>query len=145
MRKRLLISRILFVFYLAFLVWIVIFKMNFSFQDIHSVREVNLIPFYYKDITPGDVPLLEALMNAVVFIPFGFLLTKSLPITRMTKKAVIIVTVSLIFEALQYFLSIGASDITDIITNLVGGIIGALLGEKIQERSSYKINWNGIH
>lgn len=145
MRKRLLISRILFVLYLAFLVWIVIFKMNFSFQDIHSVREVNLIPFYYKDITPGDVPLLEALMNAVVFIPFGFLLTKSLPITRMTKKAVIIVTVSLIFEALQYFLSIGASDITDLITNSMGGIIGALLGEKIQKKSSYKINWNGIH
>ena len=118
MRKRLFISRILFVLYLAFLVWIVIFKMNFSFQDIHSVREVNLIPFYYKDITPGDIPLLEALMNAVVFIPFGFLLTKSLPITRMTKKAVIIVTVSL-----QYFLSIGASDITDIITNSMGGII----------------------
>jgi len=123
MRKRLFISRILFVLYLAFLVWIVIFKMNFSFQDIHSVREVNLIPFYYKDISPGDAPLLEALMNAVVFIPFGFLLTKSLPITRMTKKAVIIVTVSLIFEALQYFLSIGASDITDIITNSMGGII----------------------
>lgn len=145
MRKRLLISRILFVFYLAFLVWIVMFKMNFSFQDIHSVREVNLIPFYYKDISPGDAPLLEALMNAVVFIPFGFLLTKSLSITRMTKKAVIIVTVSLIFEALQYFLSIGASDITDIITNSVGGIIGALLGEKTQKKSSYKINWNGIH
>ena len=123
MRKRLFISRILFVLYLAFLVWIVIFKMNFSFQDIHSVREVNLIPFYYKDISPGDAPLLEALMNAVVFIPFGFLLTKSLPITRMTKKAVIIVTVSLIFGALQYFLSIGASDITDIITNSMGGII----------------------
>ena len=123
MRKRLFISRILFVLYLAFLVWIVIFKMNFSFQNIHSVREVNLIPFYYKDISPGDAPLLEALMNAVVFIPFGFLLTKSLPITRMTKKAVIIVTVSLIFGALQYFLSIGASDITDIITNSMGGII----------------------
>lgn len=135
MRKRLLISRILFVLYLAFLVWIVMFKMNFSFQDIHSVREVNLIPFYYKDISPGDAPLLEALMNAVVFIPFGFLLTKSLPITRMTKKAVIIVTVSLIFEALQYFLSIGASDITDIITNSMGGIIGALLGEKYRRKA----------
>ena len=36
----------------------------------------------------------------------------------------LIVLISFIFEALQYILHIGVSDITDIIMNTLGGIIG---------------------
>jgi len=138
LKKRVFVSRVLLALYLVFLVWIVVLKMNFSFQNIRPVREVNLIPFYYKDIAAGDIPLLEALMNVIVFIPFGFLLTRSLPTTGMAKKVAIIITVSLIFEILQYALSIGASDITDVITNSMGGITGVFLGGKVKGKGSHK-------
>lgn len=36
-------------------------------------------------------------------------------------------TVSLLFEIIQYILSIGSSDITDIITNTLGGLVGVLV------------------
>ena len=72
MRKRKGIA-ILFVIYLLFLIWLIVFKLNFSISSIHSVRDINLIPFHYEDVEPGDVPILEALMNLAVFIPLEFL------------------------------------------------------------------------
>ena len=125
MRKRKGIV-ILFVIYTAFLIWLVVFKLNFSISSIHSVRDINFIPFHYEDVEPGDVPILEALMNVVVFIPFGFLLSKTFDKLKFGTKALVVVLLSLSFEATQYILSIGASDITDIITNTIGGVIGLL-------------------
>lgn len=118
---------ILFVIYLLFLIWLIVFKLNFSISSIHSVRDINLIPFHYEDVEPGDVPILEALMNLAVFIPFGFLLSKTFEKMKYGTKALVVVLLSLFFETTQYVLSIGASDITDIITNTIGGVIGLLL------------------
>ncbi|MGI6728624.1 MAG: VanZ family protein [Anaerovoracaceae bacterium] len=126
-------TKIAFVLYLLFLVWLVIFKFNFSLNDIHKVREVNLIPFYYDNVMEGDIPLFEALFNLLVFIPFGFLLHKIWN-GKIYWKVSIILGLSLLFEITQYVLSVGASDITDLITNTLGGIIGigcaAILSKK---------------
>ena len=65
--------KVIFILYLVFLVWLVIFKFNISINDIHKVREVNLIPFHYENVIEGDFPLMEALFNFIVFIPFGLL------------------------------------------------------------------------
>ena len=43
---------------------------------------------------------------------------------KLWKKIAIIVGSSLALETVQYILSIGSSDITDLITNSLGGIIG---------------------
>lgn len=118
-----IITKIIFVLYLIFLVWLVLFKFNFSLADIHKVREVNLIPFHYENVMEGDVPLLEAVFNSLVFVPFGFLLFKVWN-GKVYWKILIVVGLSLFFEITQYVLSIGATDITDLITNTLGGIIG---------------------
>ena len=39
---------ILFLLYLALLIWIILFKLQFSILDLDRVREINLIPFYYE-------------------------------------------------------------------------------------------------
>lgn len=118
-----MLMKILFIVYLIFLVWAVLFKFNLSLSDVRSVREVNWIPFYYENVEKGDIPLLEALMNLLIFIPFGFLLERACK-KSFWKMSLFIVLVSVGFELAQYCLSIGASDITDVITNTAGGLVG---------------------
>ena len=48
------------------------------------------------------------------------------------RKIAPIFIVSLLYEALQYILAIGASDITDLIDNTLGGAIGIVLYDILQ-------------
>ncbi len=120
------ISKILFFLYLLLLIWLVVFKLNFSIGDIHKVRDINVIPFHYENVIEGDMPLFEALLNVFVFIPLGFLLHKAFR-WKVLKEILLVAGVSFIFEATQYILAIGATDITDLITNTLGGIIGIVI------------------
>lgn len=44
-RKSNCLATILFLIYLALLVWIILFKLQFSISDLDKVRSINLIPF----------------------------------------------------------------------------------------------------
>lgn len=134
MNRNAWLAKAAFFVYLLLLVWIVIFKTNFSLEDIHMVREVNLIPFHYENVFEGDFPLFEALLNILVFVPFGFLLHKAFH-GHVLREALLVVSLSLSFEITQYVLSIGASDITDLITNTLGGVVGIALAVLIAKRS----------
>ena len=61
----------LFVIYIIILVWVILFRMNFSISSIHRVRDINLIPFYYENVYEGDIPRFEAFLNLLIFVPFG--------------------------------------------------------------------------
>ena len=124
MQNKTILERVFLVLYTFFLIWLIVFKLNYSISGIHSVREINLIPFHYEDVEPGDIPILEAGMNLIIFIPFGYFLSRAFGNTRFFTKVFIVFLLSIGFEVIQYVLAIGASDITDIITNTVGGIAG---------------------
>lgn len=63
---------LLFVFYLAALTWIILFKMAVSFDTIdHGIRSLNLIPFKGAMITNGRINFSEMIDNILVFCPFG--------------------------------------------------------------------------
>lgn len=127
MNKKLNVSIIIYVIYCLILIWLVLFKFAFSFEDIQWLqtgRRVNLIPFYY-DTNVGHVHAKEVIMNAVVFVPMGLYL-KMLAVSG--KKAILIgVSGSLAFEVLQFVFAIGGSDITDIMTNTLGTVVGVCL------------------
>ena len=54
--KRTFLLHLLFVFYLAALTWIILFKMAVSFDTIdHGIRSLNLIPFKGAMITNGRI------------------------------------------------------------------------------------------
>ena len=59
---------ILFLLYLALLIWIILFKLQFSIRDLDRVREINLIPFYYEHESFTECVDLYALWNISVFI-----------------------------------------------------------------------------
>lgn len=121
------IFKIILCMYLILLSWLVIFKLGFSISDMRKVREVNFIPFYYDNIIEGDLFWLEPIFNMIAFVPFGILIKKINEDIKIKQCFFIFLTVSLLFEIIQYILSIGASDITDIITNTLGGLVGVLV------------------
>lgn len=116
---------ILFLLYLALLIWIILFKLQFSILDLDQVRKINLIPFYYEHEVTFHAT--EVLQNVLIFMPFGIYLCLLLPKSRFGRKLLLISVVSLLLEICQYVLAIGRSDITDLITNICGGLFGIIL------------------
>ena len=118
------LGSLLFIIYLLFLVWIILFKLQFSLNDIDPIRFVNLVPFHYTNAVSELFQIKEIRDNVLIFIPFGILLSMLAPKMNLRSKILIIFGTSFAFETMQYILSIGVTDITDLITNVSGGIIG---------------------
>ena len=121
------LTRILFAVYFIILVWILLFKMSFSIDELYKNRSINIIPFMGSVIVNGRIYISEIINNIVVFIPVGIyvcMLKKDWPIL---KKISVGFFISLGIEVLQFVLSIGATDITDLIGNTFGGMVGILV------------------
>lgn len=111
--KRTFLLHLLFVFYLAALTWIILFKMAVSFDTIdHGIRSLNLIPFKGAMITNGRINFSEMIDNILVFCPFGIYIGVLYRRWNLSEKVLSFFSVSLIYEVLQYVLAIGRSDIT---------------------------------
>ncbi len=122
--KRNIATRNIFIIYCLILIWIVLFKTAFSFEEIHwfeRTRSVNLIPFYYGT-DMERFQMREVLLNVLVFVPWGVYL-KMLDVSSR-KTLIYGCGCSIVLELCQFVLAIGASDITDIITNTFGTIVG---------------------
>lgn len=128
----------LFIFYCLVLTWIIIFKVQFSFENLPHFRSLNLIPFRESAIVNDKMNFDEIIQNMLVFIPFGIFMRVLLEEKMLLKQFIPIIFTSLLFEGIQYIFSIGASDITDVISNSLGGVIGiaiALVLSKITRKN----------
>ena len=65
---------ILFLIYLALLVWIILFKLQFSISDLDKIRSINFIPFHYDKEIGAAFHLTEVLENVLIFVPMGIYL-----------------------------------------------------------------------
>lgn len=124
-KKSYYIASILFLLYLVLLIWIILFKLQFSITALDRVREINLIPFYYKEEISFHAT--EVLENVLIFVPFGIYLCLVFQRSRLRSKLLFIAGMSMLLEVCQYVLAVGISDITDLITNISGGLIGIFL------------------
>ena len=120
------ITLILMIFYLIALIWVIIFKLEFSIKELPQIRNINLIPFNQPAIVNGKADISEIVLNVLAFIPYGLFIHILMDEKSILKKLLIIFATSFIFELIQYIFAIGASDITDIISNTSGGIIGVV-------------------
>ena len=121
------ITLILMIFYLIALIWVIIFKLEFSIKELPQIRNINLIPFNQPAIVNGKADISEIVLNVLAFIPYGLFIHILMDEKSILKKLFIIFATSFIFELIQYIFAIGASDITDIISNTSGGIIGVVV------------------
>ena len=128
----------LLIFYLFALTWIIIFKLQFSFENLPHIRNINLIPFGQSVIVNGKMDFDEIIQNALAFIPYGLFIHVLWEEKSLSKQFIPIICTSLIFEIVQFIFAIGASDITDIISNSSGGIAGIAIAVFIS-----KVSGNG--
>ena len=124
-KKSHFITPVLFLLYLVLLVWIILFKLQFSIADLDRMREINLIPFYYKEEVSFHAT--EVLEYVLMFVPFGIYLCLIFKKLRFSGKLFLIAGMSVLLELCQYVLAVGRSDVTDLITNVSGGLIGVFL------------------
>lgn len=112
--------------YCIVLVWIILFKLSFSLEELQTMvgtGEINLIPFYYEDDV--DFHLKEVLENLLIFIPFGLYLSM---LHIDGKKAVFFgFLFSFVLEMAQYIFDLGSYDITDLMMNTAGTAVGILI------------------
>lgn len=114
----------LFIVYFCILIWLLLFKMSFSFDALYRSRSINIIPFLGSVIVNGKIYINEIINNVIVFIPIGIYTCMLKPNWPITKKVSVAFFISLAIEILQFILAIGATDITDLIGNIIGGVIG---------------------
>lgn len=118
---------ILFLIYLALLVWIILFKLQFSISDLDKIRSINCIPFHYDKEIGVAFHLTEVLENVLIFVPMGIYLQMLMPKVKLYAKIMMIAGTSFLLETTQYVLAIGRSDITDVLTNTAGGLLGLIV------------------
>ena len=134
--KRKPIAHIGFALYIVLLVWLVIFKLEPRFWALPQTgHSLNLIPFGASMMQNGGISLSEIVYNALFFLPLGMYLS-FLNVTKKAGHGILIgLTVSIVFEAVQYAFKIGASDITDVIMNTFGTAIGVFIGVKLRSKA----------
>ena len=114
----------LFVLYLLALTWIILFKLQLSFQNLPEFRSINLIPFGSSTIINGELDFSEIIGNLLAFVPFGIFVCVLGQRKSFVKMAIPIFLTSLLYEIIQYVFANGGSDITDLIANTLGGVMG---------------------
>lgn len=116
---------VLFMVYLALLVWIVLWKLDVPWVG-GVQRVIKLVPFAATAGNGASAPS-EVVMNLVLFVPFGVHLGLLAPSWPWWKIAGTIAGASLALEVAQYVLAVGSSDVTDVIVNTAGGLAGFAL------------------
>lgn len=121
------LSEVLFLVYLIVLIWLIIFKTEFSLANINDMRNINLDPYAAPARVNGQIVYEEIYFNILAFLPFGLYLGLLFKKWNIFQHTLILLLVSTSFEVIQYVFSIGATDITDVLNNVMGGIIGLLI------------------
>lgn len=105
-------------------------------------REYNFYPFWsYEAIMERqDYILPEIVMNFVVFMPVGFLMSLLLVNKSFLKLFGIGLTISASIEFLQFIFKRGFCEIDDVVHNTVGFIIGCLICFGIRKVINYCLN-----
>lgn len=124
------LTSILLVIYLVLLTWSILFKLATNLDQLvwGSYRQVNLIPFAGSAIVNGQIQLNEIVLNGLAFVPLG-LYFQMIWGSRwhFGQKLALVIAISASYEALQYLLGIGATDVTDLLMNTTGGLVGLCL------------------
>lgn len=122
--KQKIISMVICGIYIFLLIWLILFKFSTNITDLDHIRNLNLIPFKGSLVVNGRISMDEIIYNILVFVPFGVYVNIFYNKWSIGKKILILFSLSVLFEVVQFVFAIGASDITDIIGNTLGGILG---------------------
>lgn len=103
------------------------------------VGVIVLAPFHLQEPSLDRILLMpggaqgraDILLNVALFVPLGFLLERSLGVTRT---ALLCLLASLAIETIQLFLPGRWSTLSDLLANGLGGLLGALGSRLVRQR-----------
>lgn len=98
----------------------------------HVFSRIQPMPFWTYDAVMTHVPgvnIWDIILNVVLFLPLGFLVTVIYPKTSLWKILASGLVLSLTIEISQYFFSKGITQFDDIMHNLIGCLIGYVLSK----------------
>lgn len=134
----------LFAIYLLALVWLILFKLQFSITVMEEGRIINLIPLLGSFDGDGFIRFSEIRANILAFVPLGIYICMLNAPRPFGKKLLTIVGLTLVFEIIQFIFAIGRADITDVFSNTLGGLIGigiyALLSTVLKGKTNKVLN-----
>lgn len=134
----------LFAIYLLALVWLILFKLQFSITVMEEGRIINLIPLLGSFDGDGFIRFSEIRANILAFVPLGIYICMLNAPRPFVKKLLTIVGLTLVFEIIQFIFAIGRADITDVFSNTLGGLIGigiyALLSTVLKGKTNKVLN-----
>lgn len=132
---------VLFIAYLAMLVYFMFFAESFGRDPVQRDYAYNLELFkeikrfyHYREQLGMKAFLLNVVGNVVAFMPCGFFL----PIVsrrgrRWYNMLWLVFGLSLAIEVTQLVCKVGSFDVDDLLLNTLGGVIGYLLNRKVQK------------
>ena len=121
-----------------------IFCSTVIFRIVGETRQYDFQPLWsYQAIQEGREDLLaENIMNVVVFIPVGLLLSIAFKQVTWWKALLIGCGISVTIESLQFLLMRGFSELDDVMHNTLGCLIG--FGFMIILRIIFKTRYNNV-
>lgn len=134
-RRLRMISRLLFILYMAIALYVLLLSENFDRRAKTEYR-YNLVPFqeierfyHLLGTERHEKAMLNLAGNILCFLPFGLYQALNLERKRYVVAKVTALTLLFSFsvELVQLYFRIGIFDVDDLILNTLGGMTGALL------------------
>jgi glycopeptide antibiotics resistance protein len=153
-RKFDLLIKISLILYMLVLVFVVMLKSiipndliaNYNFLStmtlkMRLIRGLKILEFYKIEYEIGVISktIILDVLNIIIFIPFGILITNYFKTKRLLKTVLVSFVFSVIIEVFQLISIIGAFMLNDIIINCLGGLTGSLIYVLVIGKEKYKL------
>lgn len=139
------IATLKFVLVLWYFIMLELVCLGKDVQDVNlAIRMMNFVPFVWVKncVDEGWIALWQISLNFAVYITLGIIISYAL--TAKSKRTwrvfALIISVSIVNEAVQYAFALGVADIDDLCANTLGGLWGAVLysaWEKRRDKRSF--------
>lgn len=133
-RKYRALGKVMFVLYIAFLVYFLCFAEWYGRAEIPKsyrynlelFKEINRFIEYREEL--GTFAVFANLFgNILIFVPYGFLISMASTSRGLLKTLFYSFGLSLGVEIFQLFTRVGSFDVDDLLLNTIGGIFGYIL------------------
>lgn len=150
-KNLIIISLILYIFLLLFIVMLKTIMPNdlipnYNFLSTMTLEErmirgFKILEFYKIEYELGIIgrTIILDILNIIIFIPFGILLTHCFKTKRVLKTVLVSLVFSTIIEMFQLISIIGSFMLNDLIINVIGGLIGSIIYIVVTKGKKYTV------
>lgn len=129
-----ILGKILFVFYIAFIVYFLLFSDLYGRTGVMEEYRYNLVLFQeikrfwqYREQLGWYAMFTNLFGNVLIFLPFGFFLPMASKYRSFIAAVFYSFTLSFCVETFQLLTRVGSFDVDDLLLNTIGGAAGYII------------------